>query len=251
MTCDEMGPLLIDLHSGALPPEDAEVLRQHLGGCARCAGAEREELLLTELLRSRLPTPSAPRRLRIDLEAQVARVVADANRRGGTSRVRTWRWPAVALAACSAAIALWVMPRGGAGPSLVEEAVNDHLRAVVAERPDVASGGTHQVRPWFEGRIDFAPPVPDLQELGVHLRGGSVGYFRDRRAAVLQYQLRLHRVTLLVFRADGLALPARRGAAATTRGIHAILWRDGELGFALVSDVDAGELQRIAGRIAG
>lgn len=102
------------------------------------------------------------------------------------------------------------------------------------------------MRPWFEGRLDFAPPVPDLKSAGLELRGGSVGYFGERRAAVLHYRLRLHQVTLLVFRAERLALPERPAAAAPVRGFHAFLWHDGPLGFALVSDAEAGELGNVA-----
>ena len=249
MTCDETAVRVIDLHSGALEPDGAEELRRHLATCDRCAREEREERVLTELLHDRVPRPSAPPHLRAALEARVGRAGAPSRRR--LPALRRWAWPAVAAAACCVAVVLWAVPRTGPSTSLVDEAVNDHLRALLVERPDVDSGHTHQVRPWFEGRVDFAPPVPDLEDAGVHLRGGSVGYFLDRRAAILHYQLRLHRVTLLVFRADGLSLPSRPGKAVTVRGINAVLWREGGLGLALASDVNARELAQVAARIAG
>ena len=120
------------------------------------------------------------------------------------------------------------------------------------------SGGQHQVKPWFEGKLDFAPVVPALEGTDLRLRGGSVGYVFDRKAAVLVYGLRLHVVTLLVFRPDGLAWPdggARqigpvRGHETSTRGFNAILWRQEGLGYALVSDVNAKELADVAARVA-
>jgi anti-sigma factor RsiW len=89
------------------------------------------------------------------------------------------------------------------------------------------------------------------------LKGGSVGYFRDRKAAVFVYARRLHAISLLVFRADGLSWPVRglvriggREAVVTSeRGFNVIVWRRGELGYALVSDVDAGELRELALRM--
>jgi anti-sigma factor RsiW len=147
-----------------------------------------------------------------------------------------------------------VLTASGAGRgdrALGLEAVDDHLRLLMAQRPlEIESGGLHQVKPWFEGRLDFAPVVPDLSPLGLTLRGGAVGYFHDRRAAVLQYQLRAHLVTLLVFRADGLALPAAPRLAAPDRGFRAVLWRAGPLGYALVADVDPRELERVAAEAA-
>ena len=94
---------------------------------------------------------------------------------------------------------------------MVREAVNDHLRVVSAQNPlDVRSGGIHQVKPWFEGRLDFAPVVRFAGDDEFPLQGGAVGYFLDRKAAVLVFNRRLHRITLLVFRAEGLPWPSSR-----------------------------------------
>jgi len=89
------------------------------------------------------------------------------------------------------------------------------------------------------------------------LKGGSLGYFRDRKAAVFVYARRLHQISLLVFRADGLPWPSHAlarvngvdASVAAERGFNVILWRRGELGYALVSDVDARELTTLAGRL--
>jgi anti-sigma factor RsiW len=91
----------------------------------------------------------------------------------------------------------------------------------------------------FEGDADFP------------LKGGAIGYFRDRKAAVLVYTRRLHPISLFVFRADGLPWPANDGAGSTAdeRGFTVALWRRGGLGYALVSDVDRRELASLAARL--
>jgi anti-sigma factor RsiW len=76
-----------------------------------------------------------------------------------------------------------------------------------------------------------------------------VGYFVDRPAAVFVYTRRQHTVSLLVFRAGGLALPPR-ALARPVRGFNVLLWRDGELGYALASDLEAGELATLATRLS-
>jgi anti-sigma factor RsiW len=142
---------------------------------------------------------------------------------------------------------------------MVTEAVNDHLRILASQHPlDIESGGIHQVKPWFEGRLDFAPVVRFDGDQDFPLRGGAVGYYLDRKAAVFVFNRRLHTISLFVFRADGLPWPARGlravgGAQAhvtTSRGFNSVLWRDDELGYALVSDVDPADLARLAERLA-
>src|SRR4029453_1327374 len=135
------------------------------------------------------------------------------------------------------------------------EAVNAPLRTLASQHPlDVESGGLHQVKPWFAGRLDFAPVVRFEGAADFPLRGGAVGYYLDRKAAVFVFGRRLHTISLFVFRADGLPWPSQglqRGGApqarvTASRGYTSILWRDGELGYALVSDVDPAELTRLA-----
>src|SRR6185369_13609046 len=85
-----------------------------------------------------------------------------------------------------------------------------HLRVLVSEHPlEIESGGMHQVKPWFTGRLDFAPVVPFLGDDEFPLQGGAVGYFLDRKAATFVYKRRLHTISLFVFRADGLSFPTR------------------------------------------
>jgi anti-sigma factor RsiW len=141
---------------------------------------------------------------------------------------------------------------------LVAEAVNDHLRVLISAQPlEVKSSDTHQVRPWFAGRVDFAPVVRFGGDAEFPLQGGAVGYFVDRKAAVIVYGHRLHTISLLVFSADGLAWPRRTGTRvggvdaheSATRGFNVLLWREGDLGYALVSDVEPAALRALALRL--
>jgi anti-sigma factor RsiW len=68
---------------------------------------------------------------------------------------------------------------------------------------EIESGGIHQVKPWFAGRLDFAPSVGFAGDADFPLKGGAVAYFMDRKAATFVFARRLHTITLFVFRADG------------------------------------------------
>jgi anti-sigma factor RsiW len=261
MNCDEVRLHLHDYQEGRLRLEAQSAVRAHLDGCPGCTRADATEQELTRLLEHRLPQHPASLALKRRLAAQWSQPVA---RRSWWSR---WRAP-LAPALAAAAVVLVAVPivyyeRAASRLSreqsaMVTEAVNDHLRLLASQHPlEVESGGLHQVKPWFGGRLDFAPVVTFEGDADFPLQGGSVGYFRDRKAAVFVYARRLHAISLLVFRADGLAWPSRRptridgreATVTTERGFNVIVWRRGELGYALVSDVDAGELRELAARI--
>jgi anti-sigma factor RsiW len=261
MKCDEVRLHLLDYQEGRLRLEAQSAVRAHLDGCADCTRAEAVEQELTRLLEHRLPQHPASLALKRRLAAQWSEPMVE---RSWWSRRRASLAPALAAAAVILVAAPLVFHERTASreareqSAMVTEAVNDHLRLLASQHPlDIESGGLHQVKPWFGGRLDFAPVVTFEGDADFPLKGGSVGYFRDRKAAVFVYARRLHAISLLVFRADGLSWPARglvriggREAVVTSeRGFNVIVWRRGELGYALVSDVDAGELRELALRM--
>ena len=263
MNCQDVQPRLLDYQRGRLlEPAALEEIQAHLEGCTACAREEAGEQALTKALEERLPQHAAPLALKRRLAAQWP--VPSVARPSWWSTWGRSLVPAFAVAA----VLLAVMPlyyqhailSQGSGPGMVAEAVNDHLRILSSQHPlDIESGGMHQVKPWFEGRLDFAPVVSFLGDQEFPLQGGAVGYFLDRKSAVFIFHRRLHAISLFVFRAGDLPWPARGGEplgnieAYTTvaRGFNVILWQSGELGYALVSDLDRQELTQLALKLAG
>ena len=264
MRCDDVRLRLLDGQRGRLPAGEETKVRAHVAECASCAHEEQAERLLTDALEHRVPQHPASPALKRRLAAAWPAPESPSPARW---RVR-WRVWAPALAAAMVAVVLVPLlssppamlgGRAGMG-AMVTEAVNDHLRVVSSEHPlDIASGGVHQVKPWFEGRLDFAPVVAFGGDADFPLQGGAVGWFIDRKAATFVFKRRLHAISLFVFRAEGLPWSARGRERlgtidvlpTTARGFNVLLWRDGDLGYALVSDVDATELRDLAGRIIG
>ncbi len=251
--CEETRLRLLDYRRGLLPPPADETVRAHLDRCEDCAREDAAEQALTEVLEHRLPQHPAP--LWLKRRLAVAHPVSPGARR----RARGLR-PVLATAAVVAALAVAVVlvrpvapPGVGGGSAIAREAVNDHLRVLEPGRAlDVPSDDVHRVRPWFAGRLDFSPVVAFGGDAEFPLRGGAIEQFLDRRAAVFVYGRRLHTISLLVFRADGL--PAGGGAESSpallvVRGFNVLLWRAGDLGYALVSDLNPGELHTLARRL--
>ena len=227
-------------------------------GDRRTEGAEIDAALDAAL--GRLPRRAAPAALERRIRQQFAEPTTPRRSRG-------WIPPLVSAFAAAALVVVavrFVPPARDAGPGaaasaeLVAEAVNDHLRVVSSSRPvEIESGGIHQVKPWFTGRLEFAPRVTFSGDDEFPLVGGSVGYFRDRKAAVFVFKRRLHVITLLVFPAAGLPWPARAPVPVgrlsvseqDARGFSVLIWQDAGLGYALVSDVNRHDLELLAARI--
>jgi anti-sigma factor RsiW len=246
MTCNEARPRL---GSGAHDEEAAA----HLASCPDCRRWLEGERALTDLLEARLPQHAAPLALK--------RRLAEKWGAPGAPAPRPRRWPAVAIAvaAIAAAVALWLV-RPANGRALAREAVEDHLRILASTHPlDVESGGLHQVKPWFAGRLDFAPALAFAGDDDFPLAGGALALLDQHKAATFVFHRRLHVISLFVVAVGGEGDPAWPASnldvggvaatATTVRGYHVLLWRSGGQGYALVSDAGADDLRELARRI--
>ena len=148
---------------------------------------------------------------------------------------RPWNWGLAAAAAVVLAIGapvLWQQRSDGGGALL-----DGHLRSLAAGRlVDVESSDRHTVKPWFQGKVPFSPPVPDLTTDGFPLIGGRLEVIRERRIAALVYKRRGHVINLFI--AD--ALPSRR--RSERQGYNVNCWSARGLDYCAVSDLNAGEL---------
>jgi anti-sigma factor RsiW len=142
-------------------------------------------------------------------------------------------------AALAAAVILAFLP--GSRPGLVGALVDDHIRALQpGHLLDVVSTSQHTVKPWFDGRLDFAPPVKDLAAAGFPLVGGRLDYLRGRSVAVLVYSRGKHVIELFVWPASaGAGEPAR----ATRDGYNVVHWTAAGMSFSAVSDLEPAGLE--------
>ncbi len=236
MSCEAVERDLDAYIDRELDPESVRAVREHLRECASCRSRVAERQALGRLVRS-VPDYTAPDRLR-------AHVSALANRTRMRHRLFTWSAAAALVVAVVGGVVA-VRPVPTRGESIVEEAVNGHVRSLMADHLfDVRSTDQHTVKPWFLGKLDFAPPVVDLASAGFPLVGGRLDYLNGRPVAALVYQRQQHTINVFVFPDGAQALPAID--ARTIRGFHVRHWVHSGMSFWAVSDLNETELTAFA-----
>jgi anti-sigma factor RsiW len=252
MACDReelIGPYVDE----ELDAAHAAEIAAHVATCARCAATERELLALRRLLREAAPRYAAPEGLRIRVATIAAGTEAAARVPAAAtllSRRRAAGWAAIA-AAVVAGIGLGRLPdvwREGTDESaaVADRVLSAHLRALRPDHlVDVVSSDRHTVKPWFAGRVSFAPPVKDLAADGFPLVGARLDVVGRRTVAALVYRRRQHSISLFVW--PDVATETAPIAFALD-GYNVRGWR--QTGFALwvCSDLAAGELDEFVAR---
>ena len=151
------------------------------------------------------------------------------------------------LSAALAASLVMFIVRGDQDQLVNSELVSAHLRSLQSGRLiDVQSSDQHTVKPWFNGRLEVAPPVIDLAAEGFTLVGGRLDYIDARPVATLVYKRRAHIVNVFIAQAPG---SDREGKMEPQLQGFSI-WRGRWSGFAVsaVSDISPAELQEFGAK---
>jgi anti-sigma factor RsiW len=234
-----------------LSESEATRLRAHIEQCGECTSRIREYTRIGAALNGTRARYPAPDTLRARIRSAMA---ADEEPRPVRARQRP-EWFRLAAAVIITALVTGpgtyaVARRDLAARSTANAVVAAHVRSLMpGHLTDVASDEHHSVKPWFNGRVDLSPGVPNLDSLGFPLVGGRLDFIGDRAVAVVVYARRQHMIN--VFSWPDPAGESEPTAASTERGYHVLRWSAAGLETWVVSDLNTAELQEFVTAFTG
>src|SRR5436853_4798800 len=242
MSHDEIRDMLHAYGDGELDLVSSREVEQHLRDCNECRVMQQQILALRNALTHSEPTHRAPARLRRNIRLAL-------RREARSERESIGLWPAFAISAALAALILgfflFQTTRTSQEKAIVDQVVANHVRSLLATHlVDVASSDQHTVKPWFDGKVDFAPDVHDFSMSGFPLVGGRLDYLDGNTAVALVYQRNKHPINVFIMPATGNQETAPE--VIIRRGYSVFHWAHGEMEYWAVSDLNQTELRQYA-----
>ena len=238
MTCEEARVLVHALADGELDAGHARDVEAHVAQCAACAAELAAARAMKQALREQPLAFDVPVSLRTRID-RVGPPPAPAASRRAMLKGFVLGGATSALAAASLT---FVVLREGRDDRILGDAISAHLRSLQADHlTDVLSSSQHTVKPWFNGRIDLAPPVIDLTAQGFTLIGGRLDFIDGKPAAAIVYRRRIHVINLFV--AQGLGPAPSSPTLTMVQGFNVLRWNENGLNLLAVSDLNRDELE--------
>ena len=243
MDCKEAQTWLPGYVDGELDLVRAVEIEGHCEACPACARDRDRLQALQASIRAADLGFRCPNRLR----ASIQTAVRSQTRRPPTSQMLPRRWLSIAASLfllASVGWLAWQPYAGRPGDDLIaREVLASHVRSLLADHlTDVASSDRHTVKPWFAGKLDFAPAVADLSSAGFPLVGGRLDYLEHRSVAALVYSRRQHMINLFVWPTDSSTAGALQ--ASSRQGYQIVQWTERGMAYWAITDLNSSELQQ-------
>jgi anti-sigma factor (TIGR02949 family) len=242
--CERARELIDAYLDRELAVEASTEIERHIETCAACRARYEGRRALSAHLKEPALYVAAPNGLR----RRIADAI-DAESPPAARQPARRQWLQLA-AACAAAAVLgsgttYLSLTNGSRSSLADEVVANHVRSLLVENRvvDVPSSDEHTVKPWFNGKLDFAPPVVDLTSDGFPLVGGRLDYAGQRTVAALVYRHRQHIINLFLWPADDGGARGSAVSAESRQGYHVLHWSSGGMVYWAVSDLNPADLK--------
>jgi len=245
MNCQKAKPIVEPYADGELDAAAILELETHIRNCPACAAALRNVQGLKMALKQDALFFAAPKELRRRVKAELHSQFATKSRWD----FRNWNWLTTASSglatACLALLLTVTLTSPSAQQKLTREIVSSHIRSLMASHVlDVVSTDQHTVKPWFNGKLNFSPPVKDLAAQEFPLVGGRLDYISGRSVSALVFHRNKHVINLFIWPAqESSADPA---SFSPIQGYNLIHWSEADMTFWAVSDLNKKELMEFA-----
>ena len=243
MDCTNAQTLLDGYLDGELDALRNLEIEEHLHGCAHCSQSYSDR----QVIRAGLKTDSFYFNAPAGLHKRIQRSVRQASKAEAPTRWLSWSWLRVAAPMAAAALVVLILvPFFGSPTSdelLTQDVVASHIRSLMVDHlADVPSTDEHTVKPWFNGKLDFSPPVMDLANQGFPLIGGRLDYLNHRPVAALVYQRDKHVINVFVWPSNKAAKTS--APIEAQQGYNVICWTRSGTNFWVVSDLERSQLEK-------
>ena len=220
---------------GELEPAAEQAVAAHLQSCAGCSAAMLELQELKKSVRVAGKRFTAPPELYSSVRKQVA---------PKASTGRLWQWSALAASlVLLVALAIMLYSRPRAASATVAQLIDQHVTMLASANPvDVISNDTHNIKPWYQGKVPFTFELPELaKDSPFTLIGGKVIYAEHSAGAEVVYQVRQHKISIFVFQArDVHGEPSAGGQNFVVNS-----WQQNGLQFYIVTDAAKENTERL------
>jgi anti-sigma factor RsiW len=246
MDCRDARELLYAYGDNELDAVTSREVESHLKQCSGCERAFAADMAVKKAMANPALLRPAPNILKEMIAAPMKNQEARQNR----WNINSWNIRGMAAALLVGIGLALVIPQlfnRSTGVLVADEALASHLRSMQGDNHlmDVVSTDQHTVKPWFDGKLDFAPPVKDLKDEGFPLAGGRLDFMHGRPVAALIYHRNKHIINVFVW-------PGESGESSSEKqGYNLVHWSDGGMTFWAVSDLNAGELGQFANLLQG
>jgi anti-sigma factor RsiW len=224
-----------------LPAAELRDFQSHLRGCAACSAeaVARQRLKSQTRLAGQRFSPSA------EFEKRML---------GAKPTKARWNWlPALATAAAAIILVagFTMFQQRARGHELVSQLVDQHVATMASVNPvDVVSNDSHNVKPWFQGKVPFSVDMPNLDGSQFTLVGGKVSYVQQNPAAQLVFAVRQHRISVFVMRETSETARLGEDAGPSRRvGFNTQSWTEDGLRYFAISDVNPNDVRELCERL--
>jgi mycothiol system anti-sigma-R factor len=248
MNCEDTLSLMHGDLDHEIDPLQSEALERHLQACPACRQAYEQQRQLKSTLRAQASYFAAPD----DLRARVRAALPASRPAESMPRADRWRWIGAGAAMAATVVTAWSIgfftARSGANDVLTQQVVASHVRSLMVNHlTDVASSDQHTVKPWFNDKLDFSPPVTDLTEQGFPLVGGRLDYLNERAVAALVFRHRQHRINVFIW--PEAAQPDSAVSTSSAQGYNLVRWTRSGMAYCAISDLNPRDLSEFASKL--
>ncbi len=248
MSCQTTQEFIHAYVDGELDLARSLEVEQHMQECQACASAYHNQAALRSAFKDSSLHYSVP----VELEKRIRSSLRREAKSEVGRRSFGWKWLPVGVGLAFVLLMAFVIWRAmpGLRPSgdelLAQEMVSNHVRSLQLEshRTDVISSDQHTVKPWFDGKLDFGPPVKDFSSQGFPLSGGRLEYLNNRAVAALIYQRQKHYINLYIWPAEQSNATSEVGTKR--QGYNLLHWTNSGMTYWAISDLNGVELHEFA-----